>query len=463
MRLFADDCWARRRLPPEPLRRAAGALLLAGACAAPRPPAAPTRFEAGLLAALAAEDPEVRAQALNCLARSGDERHVAAIGARIDDPYLEVRRAAIAALGSLAVTPMAAQRAVPFLQRAMGSSNPTCRQDAVLAFWWIDCDDWSSVVSCLADVSDSVRLSAAGVLVHHGVPIHPRDLAGLLATGGAGVAVMYARVLDGLVDPAQRDVLAPWLAVDDPRIRVAAGEAAARLDAIAHGAPTDWRSPARQVRDRAAAENNAGQRLLRALPWHEAQRDELRRAVASARLVLFGEAHSGPGPLRDAQRELLCAFAGNDRSQVVVGYEPSAQPAQQSVLDFAAQLGIRTRPLEVHWQTLVPEGRHAERDDEAAAAIADCLAEDPAVRLFVLRGVSHVLPGGHLLRQLPEVPLLILSFEMPQFAAIGDEPQLRGRTFRLGDGDRLWWCGVDDTFEGAGQLRDWLAAHPAAR
>ncbi|MEO6593121.1 MAG: hypothetical protein ABIP94_00040, partial [Planctomycetota bacterium] len=233
-----------------------------------------------------------------------------------------------------------------------------------------------------------------------------------------------------------------------------AEEAAARLVAIASGA-RDPRPLSQQRRELYRAQNDAAQSAMRNLTWHEVARDELLDAARNARLVLFGEMHHSDGPLREAQRAMLRAMAG--AQPVVLGFEPSVQEAQQSVLDLAAQLGVEVRSTETNWRTLNANNQYAERDDETATAINTCLAEDPARRLFVLRGEGHTLPGGYLCRQLHEAPLIVLTVHQPLLCARGDRLQLAGRTFRIGDGKRLYFCGVDDLLESDPGLATWLA------
>lgn len=438
-------------------------LFMVAACAAPPPPAA-RPLEQRLLAALGEEDAGLRGEAAYYLGLFGDARDVDAIGALADDADSEVRSRAIMALGVLAVQdPQARVSATRYLLHALHDGVALRRRDAATALGGCagGTEDWSELIGCLADGSGEVRVAAASTLARLQVPISHPDVAGLFREfAGSSADGFLCALLPLLRDPEQRELLAPMLH-SSPSIRDQAQQADARLDAITAGAPASWTTPAAQKREQYRQAQAASAQAVQRLRWQPVSRQELLDAARRSRFVMFGEIHRGAGPLREAQCELLRAFAGPRPDLEAVGFEPSVERAQRLVIDAGRQLGMTVLPLEQAWQTLHPMGRHAERDDETAAAINSWLA-DPSHRLFVVRGQSHVMPGGYWLRQLREQPLVVLSTYGAglSFDHLSDQLSTIGRTWRLGDGGNLWYCGTDDFLEGpsAVKLQKWLHA-----
>jgi HEAT repeat protein len=425
---------------------------------------APTKLEARVLAALASEDPVLRAQAASLLGVTGDQRHVAAVGPLVDDGLPHVRTVAIGALANLMqLDPAARAGAAPWLLRASKDAEVSVRQQATWALH--SCaprESWPELAAGLGDPALGVRVASAMSLARLGAKVPADDVAALLqACAGLWYERQVVHALDLVVDPAKRDALAPLLASDDPYVRERAEEARARLDAVARGEAAPKKTPGRDKRERFDEDAATAQRALRALPWRAVERAELLRAVKDARLVLFGEFHSPEGPLRDAQCELLREWAGKDKKHEAVGYEPSVEKAQRLVIAAAEELGIEARSLERNWRVLQSLKRYAERDDEAAEAINGFLAEDPRKRMFVIRGESHVLPDGYLVRQLAVPPVIVLcgmgTSSIP-LHALGEELRWVGRTFRLGDSGRVFVVGCYDQLDAgqAGGLREWV-------
>lgn len=422
--------------------------------------------------ALRSEDPAVRNEAAYVLGAHGDGRHIAAIGALTEDPNTVVARTALAALTRISEGDSELQAAaLPHLMRALRHPDATVRQSAAIELGnFLECEgvDWSPLEAALWDESGWVKLAVAGALVQLGLPPSDSELERLFRTyaGGTGSRWLIP-VLPALHDPAQRDWLLPLLACADARTRDHAEHATRRLDAIEAGSPPSWQTPELEKELRYGAVNRRARNELRKLPWHPVERRELLEAAREARLVIFGEMHSEGGPLREAQIELLRAFVGEQPEGVAVGFEPSVKHAQQLVLDVAEELGVPCISLETNWEAgWMPVGSSAERDDQAAEAIGDWLAT-PGHRLFVVRGESHVTPGGYLVSQLETEPLIVLSMQAEIALPLGladDDLEMLGRTWRLGDSGRIYACGLKGLRleSPSSVLRAWLS-RPAAR
>lgn len=424
-------------------------IVLLAACAGTD---APRRhpLEPRLVEALRSADPAVRYEAAYVLGAHGDGAHIDAIGELTSDANAIVARGAQAAIGRIAEGDSKLQSAaLPHLLRALRHPDATVRQSAAFELGnFLECEDvdWSPLKAALWDESGWVRLAAAGALVQLGHPPSDGELAGLFRSyaGGTGSRWLLP-LLSALHDPAQRDWLSPLLANADAQIRDHAEHATRRLDAIEAGATPSWQTPAMKKELESSAVNRRARNELRRLPWHPVPRPELLEAAREARLVMFGEMHSEDGPLREAQIELLRAFVGDRPEGVALGFEPSVKHAQQLVLDAAEELGVSCISLEANWESgWIPVGSLAERDDQVAEAIDDWLAT-PGHRMFVVRGESHVTPGGYLVRQLETEPLIVLSMQAEialPLGLAGDDLEILGQTWRLGDSGRVYVCGL---------------------
>ncbi|MGE3174058.1 MAG: HEAT repeat domain-containing protein [Planctomycetota bacterium] len=428
--------------------------------------AAPTAFERGLVAALAADDARVRHEALMALEWVGTASHVEAIAKLLDDDDPELQVAALRCLGLIAESdPAALPAALPLLRRALRDRSQQVVIAALRALAGLPLagsaqDDWSDVEGLLAHAWLPVRIEAASTLVHGGAAIHPRDVSALL--GDAASSWQGYRLLplfDRVDDPEQRPLMEAFLREERASMRFRAREALLRLDARAADATVDARPESQRVRERAQRENAEGAAALAKRPWTEVEPDALLAAAGAARLVLFGEIHEPEGPLRLAQQRVLRAMVERAPGRVVVGFEPSVEAAQRSVLDLATELGAEVRSMEPgDFRTLCDEVRYAERDELCGAEIRRVFDGDPEVRMLVLRGESHVTPGGHLCRLLPVPPMVVVSVTFPPLHAIGDRPELVDRTFRRGDDGAVWvWC-IQELLQGKDALRAWLEA-----
>jgi hypothetical protein len=197
------------------------------------------------------------------------------------------------------------------------------------------------------------------------------------------------------------------------------------------------------------------------MSWEQVPRSEVLDRAKDARLVIYGEVHRRGGPLREAQMEVLRAFATNPAFEAV-GYEPSVEEAQRPVLDLARSLGLRVIPLETNWREPAA-GRQRARELEAIAAIEAFFAEGPSRRMLVLRGESHCLPDGFLVRRLSVKPLVLHCGGATKFVplCVGGLHCI-GSTFKLGESGDLYVLPYNDNEEVAEvqALEAWLAAHP---
>ena len=293
--------------------------------------------------------------------------------------------------------------------------------------------------------------------MQRGRPVHQNDVAAALDdAAGTNIESRVRHLLDVVDTPDALDRIAPFARSVDAKTRFRAQEAAERLQALAAGTTADPRPRSQQLRAQLEAGVRAWEANVHERTWVEVPRAEVLAAVRGARLVLFGEGHAGPGPLRDAQCEVLRAMADDRPEQLVLGFEPSVEVVQRTVIDCARELGVAARATEAEWQDLVAASRLAERDDQTAQAIAACLAESPDRRMLVIRGEGHLAPDGYMLRQLRERPVLILSTLWPPWRVVGDRLQLRGRTFRIGAGRDCYFWAVEDLTQGTPALTDWL-------
>lgn len=414
-----------------------------------------------MVGALSHPDLEVLCSALQMLAHLGTREHAAPIAelTRHEDP--RVRAMALRTLGLIAARePDLAPRLLPALQHGLHDGVRSCQQAAIFACFDVPCDDWGELEGLLADASWMVRLAAAAVLVRNGVRLHENDLASVLRDSvGCGMDHLVVSLFDQLDRPADGALIEPYLQSGDASVAFRATEAMQRITTRARGTP-DWTPPSQQSRERYGRENRAAEAALLRLSWTEIDRSEVLAAVRSARLVVFGEIHESEGPLRTAQETVLRTMAASG-GRLLLGYEPPVQFAQQSVLDLARELGVEVVPLEGDgWQVLSEGRRYSERDDDAARIVNTRLAADPECRMLVIRGESHVLPGGYLDRQLVQRPVFVLTVDVPPFAAVDDRPDLRERTFRRGDEGSVFFWGTMDLLAWMPELTALLADVP---
>jgi hypothetical protein len=52
--------------------------------------------------------------------------------------------------------------------------------------------------------------------------------------------------------------------------------------------------------------------------------------------------------------------------------------------------------------------------------------------------------------------MIVLSNTLPRLPVLGDQPDVIGRTWRLGNGDKLFYHGVDNPYPMSGRLAAWL-------
>jgi hypothetical protein len=201
-------------------------------------------------------------------------------------------------------------------------------------------------------------------------------------------------------------------------------------------------------------ENVLAWRQIQGMSWKRVASQELFQDVADARLVLYGEVHLRDGPLRDSQKQLLKSFSSTPEFEAV-GFEPSVESAQQGVLEFAQSLGMTVIPLEENWEELVTDGRLGARDEAAASAIENFIKGDRRHRMFVLRGESHVMPDGYLVRRLSVRPLIILSGNAVTVPLCIGGLRCIGETFRLGSSSDVYVVPADEDASASGVVALW--------
>jgi hypothetical protein len=411
-------------------------------------PIAPDRpnLETRLLAAIAQQDDlALRIDALHFLAAHGGAGHVEAIGKLLDDPVERIRSEAIFALHSIGAGRPEARRAIaPLLFEAMNDPARRVRHDAIWACNAAETDDWGPLERVLSGNDFVARSRAALVLAAHGVPLHPRDVAEMLHAGNGDRRCKY--LLPQLNDPAQRDLLTPYLESADRSIAQRAREVAERLDAIAAG-KLDWEHPIEARRRTSRAAKDVARRRIGRATWEEVDPETVLAAVADAstRVVLFAEMHHTGGPLRAAQRLCLERFARAAPTTTALGFEPSVEEVQQPVIDRARELGLEVFSTEPDGLDLLDRGLSIERDVQTVAVVNEFLARSPEHRVFVTRGENHCMPGDVLASGLTSRPTIILTVTDPPLAALGENPSVLGRAWRIGaPEDRLFYWGVGD-------------------
>ncbi len=76
--------------------------------------------------------------------------------------------------------------------------------------------------------------------------------------------------------------------------------------------------------------------------------------------------------------------------------------------------------------------------------------------MLVIRGEAHCSPDGYLCRQLETPPVIVLSVRFPPLRALGEQPTVTDRTFRIGDDGRLFFWGCAEVLQP--DLLQWIAA-----
>ncbi len=213
-----------------------------------------------------------------------------------------------------------------------------------------------------------------------------------------------------------------------------------------------------QLEERWSSENLEAIGELQRASWKRVPQEDVEERAAHARLVLCGEMHMSEGPIRDSQCALLHAFVRQPAFEAI-GFEPSVEDSQGSVLQLARSLGLQTIPLETNWRELNAQDRSGARELETLAIIEHFLGEDPRNRLFVLRGESHVVPGGFLVRRLDVKPLVILSGSIVNVPLQECGLRCKGSVFEIGASGSVYSLPYDEpsTAEDLGALERWLA------
>jgi hypothetical protein len=262
-----------------------------------------------------------------------------------------------------------------------------------------------TIRACFEDEPPDTQIAAASAWSKIGgaEDLEARVVQLVEANSGGFLDHSLAQLLPALEDPSHASVLEKLLVSPEPSARFQAECARARLA----GGREPW-GGAERVEAQWTAENRAAEVGLLGAAWKPVPRSEVVARAANARLVLCGEMHESEGPIRANQRDVLRAFVKRPAFEAV-GYEPSVEEAQKSVLDLARSLGLQTIALEANGPELTAQGRDGARELEALDAIGAFLGKNPSNRMLVLRGESHVLPGGFLARRLAVKPLVILS------------------------------------------------------
>jgi hypothetical protein len=354
-------------------------------------------------------DPLVRRAAVRVLGNRGPGASIDCVGALLADPDEPVRLAAVEALGELCLRGGDhRRRAAEFLQGALrdGSNNirdlalyrlAGCREAAI--------GQADAIRECLDDADPNLQITAAYALGEIGSTdwLEQRVLDLLERHAGGPWDYSLALLLPFLHERGCSVALDRLLASGDASVRFQAECTRARLE----GGKGPWSEEA-ALEERWHTENSEAKEALQRAGWRRVSREEVLARAAQSRLVLCGEAHESEGPIRENLRAVLRAFVKQPAFEAV-GFEPSVEDAQSGILELARSLGLRTISLETNWRELNPQGRPGARELEALAAIAGFLGENPKNRMLVLRGESHTLPGGFLVRRLDVNPLVILS------------------------------------------------------
>jgi hypothetical protein len=262
-------------------------------------------------------------------------------------------------------------------------------------------------------------------------------------------------LLGALTLPEHTRLLEKLLVDEDPCVRFRAECTRARLEG--------GQSPRMEeaaLEQRWLDENSEAEIALAGASWKRVPREELFARAARARLVLCGEMHMPEGPIREHQRELLRAFVKEPAFEAV-GFEPSVEEAQGSVLELARTLGLRTIPLETNWRELGPQHRPGARELEALEAIGRYLGENPRNRMLVLRGEMHVFPGGFLVRRLAVKPLVVLCGCTVNVPLCVGGLHCEGSAFEIGTSGSVYMFPYEAGLPAeAAALDGWLAAQP---
>ncbi len=187
--------------------------------------------------------------------------------------------------------------------------------------------------------------------------------------------------------------------------------------------------------------NDAAFREALNCDWEAVETEVLMGELENSRLVLFGEMHVSGGVLRGAQKQVLRHLALRTEG-LAVGVEPSVRDTQKSVEDLALQLGLPVYPTERRWEDLIAQGRIAARDLQTAEMINEYLGVDDKRSMFVMRGESHILPGGYLHSKLDYEPIFIFAVKDVPLHMRGGRVSSKGRIFRDKENSSvfLWPC-----------------------
>jgi hypothetical protein len=408
-------------------------------------------------------DPAVRRAAAYVLGHRGPATSLDAAAALLNDPFPEVREAAIGAVHGIARRNQELRDAAGgYLALSLSDGWWECRRQSLYSLGSlreIPTEEIASVRSLLEDDEmPGVRIAAAYALLRCGTDglLEERvvELIGWHSGGWHDAAL--SGLLDAVRDPANLRFVEQLVRSEDAHVRFRATCARARLVGEAEGTTASAAAVERVYGE----ENAAAEAALCRMRWEPIPRSDVLERVKASRLVLFGEMHVRDGPTRDAQLEALRAFV-RDPSLEAVGYEPPAEDAQRAVLDCAQRLGLRVIPLETNWRELRSQGRSGARDLEAVAAIESFLDADPSHRMLVLRGEAHVVPSGFLVRRLKDKPLIVLSAVQLSVPLCVGGLRSAGAAFRLGEPREDVYVlpgDVDVASPDVASLERWLAA-----
>jgi len=409
-----------------------------------------------LEAATRAPEPDVRRAAVRVLGARGQGTSIEAVGALLVDPDAGVRLATIEALGQLRMRGGDhAARVAELLGSAVRGGPADVRYFALCGL--ADCQaaavaQLDTIRACCEDEPTDTLIAAAIALGELGETTGLEERAVELIQEHSGGPWDYslAQLLPFLHERSSASALERLRTSADASVRFRAQCAGARLEGA--------EEPGARLETRWSTENTAAEAALQHTSLRRIPRSRVLDRAAHSRLVLCGEMHESAGTLRENQREVLRAFVREPEFEAV-GFEPSVEDAQKSVLDLARALGLSVLPLETHWRELGAQGRSGARELEALEAIAEFLGKSPKNRMLVLRGESHVLPDGFLVRRLPARPLVILcgcSVSVPL-----SECGLccNGSAFELGNSGDVYMLPYEDstTAKERAVLERWLA------
>ncbi len=318
-------------------RRDEDALLIALASADPAlrlaglPLASSARVAPAVRAALADDEPEIRARACEALARIGDVTAVDALFAMLDDPSPRVGHAATAAIGALGVAGTAA-RVIAVLR----SGSTRVRRHALRLVAYLGSDGlFDAVVGALGDPDPRIAELAVAALVSLG---DPRVDATLATAASSASETVRAAAVRAAGQRRLESIVTRGLDDDSARVRYCACQALGQLGDARHSAALVARlaDAAPQVR---IAAIEAIARLDTPETWQ----------------ILVSVAHS-QNP--DEQRAALIGIAGHD------------QPVATDILLAAA------RAPELATRLFALSGLVRSRDPRALVALGAALHDD---------------------------------------------------------------------------------------